>query len=368
MLWAILGILVILISLEDAFETIILPRSVVRRLQLTGLFYDLTWRIYHPIIVRMKNRRPRPWLLAAYPPLTVILLIIMWASLLVLGFALVQYGFQVPFSQSEAPAFGDTLYFSGVTLFTLGYGDMIPISGFGKTVAVLESACGFGFLALIIGFVPVLYSAFSRREHTILQLDTRAGSDPSAYELLKRYTSAGVLPELQTLLKDWEDLSSILLENYLSFPVLAYYRSQHEHQSWLRSLVAIMDTCAFIESGLRDDEPWMRGLHFQARNTFAMARHLLVDLAYLLNAKPASGPARLSVEDHRQMYESLKAMGMPLKPCEHCNSRLGEIGEMYEPFARSLAYEIILHMPDWIPPEGLVDNWQTSAWEGVRHF
>ncbi|MFZ4507278.1 MAG: potassium channel family protein [Fimbriimonas sp.] len=366
--WAILGFVIIVLALQDAFESIILPGSVKRRFKLISIFYFFSWSMVKPFILAVRNRARRQWILAAYPPVTVIALIAMWATLILVGFAMIQFGLQIPFNHTQEPRFIDTLYFSGVTLFTLGYGDMIPATDLGRGLAVIEAASGFGFLALVISYIPVLYGAFSRREHQIVLLDTKAGSDPTAFEMLRRYAAAGVLPDLTDLLRDWERFSAELLESYLSYPVLAYYRSQHEHQSWLRSLTAILDVCAFIEASVVADEPWSRSLRFQARNTFAMARHVLVDLAYILDKAPIDGPCRLGSVPYAEIHDNLRNLGVPLRETIVCDLRLQALMQMYEPFARSLATEIIVQLPDWVPPEGMVDNWQTSAWEGVRHF
>ena len=104
---------------------------------------------------------------------------------------------------------------------------------------------GFGFLALIIGYVPIIYQAFSRRESNISLLDARAGSPSSATEMLRRHYRTQRLEELLQFLRKWEQWCATLLESHLSYPVLTYYRSQHERQSWLAALTTVLDTCAF---------------------------------------------------------------------------------------------------------------------------
>ena len=97
----------------------------------------------------------------------------------------------------------------------------------------------------------MLYQAFSRREAIISLLDARASSPPSATEMLRRHGEGRRMEILTALLADWEMWASELLESHLSYPVLSYYRSQHDHQSWLGALTAIMDTCALVWSAAR---------------------------------------------------------------------------------------------------------------------
>src|SRR5262249_39624477 len=123
---------------------------------------------------------------------------------------------------------GAYLYFSGTTFFTLGYGDVLPTSPLGRGLGVLEAGLGFGFLAVVISYLPVVYQACSRREITISLLDARAGSPPTAGELLRRLGAARELAAAGPLLAEWERWAAELLESHLSYPVLRYYRSQHD--------------------------------------------------------------------------------------------------------------------------------------------
>src|SRR6185437_5920836 len=135
--------------------------------------------------------------------------------------------------------------------------------------------CGLRILALVIGYLPVLYQSFSRREVTISLLDARAGSPPTAYELLRRNTGPATcgFEALTEVLAHWETWAAELMESHLSYPVLAYFRSQHDNQSWIASLTAVLDVCSLSMVG-------MEGVcQYQARMTFAIARHALVDLS-----------------------------------------------------------------------------------------
>src|SRR5262249_37417715 len=130
--------------------------------------------------------------------------------------------------------------------FTLGLGDVVPVTWIARMVMVAEAGIGFGFLAIVIGYLPVIYQAFSRREVIISMLDARAGSPPTALELLKRHIEDQRLEEIDSMLRDWEHWSAELLESHLSYPVLAFFRSQHDNQSWLSALTTVLDACALV--------------------------------------------------------------------------------------------------------------------------
>ncbi|MGH8060313.1 MAG: potassium channel family protein, partial [Candidatus Entotheonellia bacterium] len=261
---AVLGLTLIATVLWDTFETVILPRRVTRRFRLTGLFYRYTWLPWSAVARRMRQGRRRETYLGFYGPLSLLLLLSVWAVGLILGFALLQWGLGSALIAPEgAASFGTDLYMSGTTFFTLGLGDVTPHSSMARAVTVAEAGTGFGFLAIVISYLPVLYQAFSRREVNISLLDARAGSPPSATELLRRHSQGRHLEELSRLLYDWEHWSAELLESHLSYPVLGYFRSQHDNQSWLAALTTILDTSALVMVGI-DGTP-----ERQAQLTFA---------------------------------------------------------------------------------------------------
>ena len=150
---------------------------------------------------------------------------------------------------------------SGTTIFTLGYGDVVPLDPVGRFLAVAEAGMGFGFLAVVIGYLPVLYQAFSRRETIISLLDVRAGSPPSGGALLVCAAESHDIEAIRRLLQDLEQWSAEVLESHLSFPVLSYYRSQHDNQSWLAALTAVLDACAFIISSIKAVAPYQAQLN-----------------------------------------------------------------------------------------------------------
>ncbi|PYO44537.1 MAG: two pore domain potassium channel family protein, partial [Gemmatimonadetes bacterium] len=271
--WAgIAGAVLVAVVLWDAFETIVLPRRVTRRVRLTRFFYRATWRPFAASAGFVRAGGRREAYLGFYGPLSLLLLLVLWAAALVLGFGLLQYAAGSAASlTNETARLTTDVYLSGTTFFTLGLGDVAPQGTFARVLTVVESGLGFGFLAIVIGYFPVLYQAFSRREVSISLLDARAGSPPSAAELLRRHGGPGGAAALERLLTEWERWAAELLETHLSYPLLAYFRSQHTNQSWLAALTTVLDTSALVMVGIEG------GCARQARLTFAMARHAVVD-------------------------------------------------------------------------------------------
>ncbi len=356
----IIGILCIIIVAFDAFETIVLPRRVVRRVRLTKVFYRLTWGIWAMVGHRMRPGNRREYYLSFYGPLSLILLLCLWASLFIVAFALLQWGFGDTMHAPEGYVhFTGYLYFSGTTFVTLGLGDITPMDSLGRALTVLESGGGLGFLALVIGYVPVIYQTFSRREASVSLLDARAGTPPSGPELLIRHFRGQQSDEIVVYLREWERWCAELLESHLSYPVLAYYRSQHENQSWLLALSTLLDVCALIMTGVE-------GMPMKpAKFIFAMARHTVVDLAQSFGVQPLQeNHCRLDTDFVRLNTELMKH-GIVIHDPLTAEKRLRELRIMYEPFLEALCEYFIINLPNMEVVSDRVDDWQTSAWD---HF
>ena len=353
------GFAIFLIVLWDAFEAIILPRRVTRKFRLTRLFFRTTWGAWRTVICLIPARKTREALLGFYGPLSLLLLVAVWAVGLVFGFGLMQYGAGSAVNIAGGhPSFATDIYLSGTTFFTLGLGDVVPRTHLARALVVSEAGFGFGFLAAVIGYLPFIYGSFSKREVDISLLDSRAGTPPTAGELLRRHSYKGGQNALHDLLKDWERWSAELMESHLSYPVLAYFRSQHDNQSWIASLTAILDTCALVLVGVEG------ACERQAELTFAIARHAVVDLSQVFGTPPrALLQDRLPTADLLRIRDTLAQHGLKLYDGEAADRRLTELRGMYEPYIFALASYLLQPLPPWIPQaKGKKDNWQTTAW------
>lgn len=352
------GVACIFVALLDAFQTVVLPRRAIGRFRITHIFYVVTWWPWSHVTERIKHARKRETAFSYYGPLSLLLLIVVWAGALVLGFALILYSLRLPFADPlhAYAGFASDIYLSGTTLFTLGLGDIAPHTSAARLLLVLESGMGLGFLAMVIGYFPVLYGAFSRREVTISLLDARAGSPPTATELLRRHAFEGGSEALNLLLVEWERWSAELLESHISYPLLCYFRSQHSNQSWLAALTSVLDTCALLIAGVQDHAAR------QAQLTFAMARHALVDLSQVYSLKPTMDHEdRLPDARYEVLYGRLCESGV--RACRDADSveRLKKMRGLYEGYAVALSRHFRMPLPPWVAEHPHKDNWLSVA-------
>jgi hypothetical protein len=351
------GIVCLFVVLLDAFQTIILPRRASGRFRLTHIFYAVTWKPWVFFTRGLRDPHKREAAFSYYGPLSLIFLLVVWASAMVIGFALIFHSLGSPFNDNtQGPGFRSDLYVSGTTIFTLGLGDVTPHSAWARELIILEAGTGLGFLAVVMGYFPVLYSAFSRREVNISLLDARAGSPPTAAELMRRHSYKGAEHALTLLLEEWERWSAELLESHISYPLLCYFRSQHNNQSWISALTAVLDTSALLIAGVQGHEAR------QAQLTFAMARHAMVDLAQIFSLAPVkNAPDRLPPERYEQLYNLLCQSGVSVCRDGHSFERLREMRALYEGYAQALADYLCMPLPPWIADQPHKDNWLAVA-------
>jgi Ion channel len=348
----------------DAFQTIILPRRPTGKFQITRLFIMGTWAPWTLMAELSGNKKVRDQIYSIYGPLSLLWLLLLWALLLISGFAMIYFSMRSPFGDvmmvhntGMLGQFGTDLYVSGTTLFTLGLGDVVPHSLLARAVIICESGVGLGFVALVIGYLPVLYQAFSQREVSVALLDSRAGSPPNAAELLRRHGFEGGQEAMTKLLAEWERWAALILESHISYPILCYYRSQHDNQSWLAALVSILDTCALLISVM--EGPPSR----QAQLTFVMARHALIDLGQVFRVqlraefKTADEVGRLSPKEFYRLCEALGDNHVRLCGDPASAKRLSTIRALYEPYAVALSEYLKMPLPVWVAPPKVNDQW-----------
>jgi len=354
---AILGVLCLAEVLVDAFQTIILPRRASGRLRVSRLLLSAIWIPWRAIARRMGRANSRESFLSYFGPLSLLLLVVAWAVGLIVGFGLLYHGLGSPFTDPKSYSLWQTdLYVSGTTLFTLGLGDVVPLARSARLLVTLEAGTGLAFVAGMIGYLPVLYGAFSRREVSIILLDARAGSPPSAVELLRRHAGPSGESALQILLVEWERWSAELLESHISYPQLCFFRSQHDNQSWLSALVTILDTCAVLIATVEGEAAR------QAQLTFVMARHAVLDLSQIFSlSQNTSGPDRFPPERVDAVCHQLAEVGFTLCTGKATLDRLRELRAMYEPQAWQLGRMLMQPMPSFYPEAGKRSSWGTVA-------
>src|SRR5438477_10761535 len=284
---AILGVILIALMLSEFFVTFMLPRRVRRDPRIARGFLRALWRPWRAFARRL-SPSTADTVLGFFGPLGLVTQLLVWTIGLIIGFALLEWA-------AVGGGFGHGLLFSS-GLFLSAEG--ISGSTLVHVIALVEAAIAIGVLFIVIGYLPAVYGAFSRREIAVSQLSTRAGSPPAAGAILCRATGRERWRELERDFRSWEEWVAELMETHLSYPILGYYRSQHVNQNWLAALTAMVDVAAFVTAIETDRES------DQAEVTYAIGRHALSDLALQYRVRPG-GAERLTDQDFDRLYAAV---------------------------------------------------------------
>jgi hypothetical protein len=350
------GALLIVLNLAEFFVTFLLPRRVKRDVRLARGLYILALRPWRALAGRL-SPRGADTLLGIFGPLGLIFTLTVWTLGLMLGFALLQYAAGSHVLAHGHAGFWDDLYFSAGA-FLSDTTAVSPQTAGAKVLMLTEAAAGFGVLFIVIGYLPALYEAFSRREVVVSQLDPRAGSPPSAGSLLMRSAERGGWDEIADYLSEWDDWAAELMETHLAYPILAWYRSQHVNQNWLAAMTTVLDTSAFTMAA----EPGRAG--HAAELTFAISRHALADLAFTFGAEPELPPAdRLPPAQLAELHAQLSDRDLPLPDLDVLSERLDELRGTYERYAYPLSGRLVLALPSWMPSDDSQENWRAALWQ-----
>jgi hypothetical protein len=361
LLVGLLGGALVALMLLEIFLAFLLPRRVKRDPRIVRSVFDYAWRPWRRL-ARLLPDRAADTMLGVFGPVGLVLNLVLWVLGMMLGYACLLWAGGSRLGALPGPRgavnFGEDLYFSAATMTTNGPAGLAAHTTFARAIQVIDAGSGLAVLAIVIGYLPALYQAFSQREATVSQLDARAGSPPSAGRLIVRSTQREGWPALNGYLREWEAWVAELMETHLSYPILAYFRSQHVNQNWLSALCTVLDACAFTIAAAPP------GTVDSARFTYAIARHAVVDLGYTFHVSPLP-PAtdRLPAADLRELLAQLGDAGVELgAPPETIEERLARMRGFYEPYVNALAGRLELPMPQWMAPESPSDNWRTTEW------
>jgi hypothetical protein len=340
------GLLIWCAVLWDGFATVILPHTIAPMGRSSGRFYRWSWKLWAAIARRIAQPALRLGFMAVYGPLSVILLLVLWAGLTIVAFPLIHHGLGSHFqSQSGPVSFSTLLYTSGSTFLTLGLGDLSGPDRIARIFILLEAATGYFFLAMIITYLPVLEQAYQAREVVNLLIHGRGGSRPNAIGLVHRYSGEAGSEILRGNLREAERWTSEILQSHLAHPVLMFYRAQHQGQSWLVSLTTVLDTCALLVVG--GDGL----LAAQARITYRMGLRLLKDLTRAQNLTvDRRCRRRLSQAELPAVLAALQGANLQLTLGEGAANQLLRLVRRYDVYLAALAECLVTPLPAWINP------------------
>lgn len=295
------GLAIVAGTVLSAIRTFILPRSINDRL--TGVVFLTTRKVFSLLIRRANTYNARDAIMAMYAPVSLLLLPPFWLVCVLLGYMLM-------YRAAGVTTWSEAFIDSGSSLLTLGFA---PINSVAKSIlAFSEATIGLILVAVLISYLPTMYAAFSRREAAVNMLDVRAGSPPSAVEMIMRYHRIRGLNEMHEIWTTWEVWFADIEETHTSLAALPFFRSPQPDRSWVTAAGAVLDAAALVDSIV--DIPRDPQSNLCIRAGFLALRRIadFFHIRYNSNPTPAD-PISISREDFDAACERLAEQGVPLK-------------------------------------------------------
>ncbi|MBT8166182.1 MAG: hypothetical protein KJP22_04575 [Acidimicrobiia bacterium] len=294
------GLLLVGWTLLSAIRTVVLPRSaqsVLSRVVFRGASF-----VFRIIAGEKASfaRRDRVW--ALFGPVGLLALAAVWV-------VLVELGFMAMFWAVEDAGWSEAFLLSGSSLLTLGFA---PADTFGERImAFSEATIGLGLVALLIAFLPALYSSFQRREVKVGELEVRAGTPPSAAVFLTRLNGIGRLDEMESTWLEWETWFIEIQESHTSYPALNFFRSPVPDHHWVTAAGTVLDAAAFVVSSV--DIPRQPEPQLCLRAGFIGLRRIADFFGIEYDADPnQTDSISISRQEFDEVYEGLREAGVPM--------------------------------------------------------
>jgi hypothetical protein len=307
------GLLVVAAVLLDVFQSVVTPRPAAGRLRVTRYLVRTLWPVVRWLALRGPMMRRREGLLGSFGPAVVLIQLVTWVLLLILGYGLVLNALHDQV-RPPSPDLPTSIYMAGTSLLTIGFGDYVATTAVARAVTLAAGATGLGVFALVVTFLFSLYGAFQRREVAVVSLEAAAGAPPSGVSLLESYATAGIVADLPRLFQSWQAWSAEVLDSHLAYPVLTYFRSSHDNDSWIGSLGAIMDAATLMLTTVDyEGDPVLRAAKGWARLSKAVGGHCIEDLTIAFGL-PDGRYVGVELEEYREARARLFKIGYPLRP------------------------------------------------------
>jgi ion channel len=339
-LWFVVGLVIIAIVFYDLFQTVVLPRPAVGRVQLARNVVRPMWLMWRWISQRTSRLERSESRLAAFAPVALLTLFFIWAVSLVVGYGLILDGL----AGQIRPAPQDlitSIYISASTLVPLAYGDFVPEGGAARLVIIAESATGVGLAALAITLLFSLYESFRAREELVVSLDAMAGAPPSGVQLLETAAKHGMRPELTSTFDEWRAWSAMVLESHLAYPLLVYFRSSHDNEAWINSFGAVMDAAILIISTANDESEG------PARLMYKIGSHLVEDMNWVFRFKGSDDPI-VERAEYQVAVERLEKAGYKIRDIETGWRQFVEMRSTYATPLNQMALWLAIPPAQWI--------------------
>jgi hypothetical protein len=339
----VVGAFLVLAALLDVFESVIVPRSVGRRLRISFYVWRGCWSAWPALgwIGHRDDAEKREDFLALFAPFMLVGLMLVWTVFVLLGYALILWGMRggtVP----PLRTLGEAAYFSGTSLFTLGFGDIAGHTAGPRIVSLIAALNGLALLSITTAYLFALFGSFQAREAFVVMVGARAGAPPSGVNLLAIAGHSETRGDLGGLMLDGQRWAAVVMESHLAYPVLAFFRSSHDYESWVGTLGTLLDAATLLMTTVQGEHAG------QARLFYNLGRHATHDLSrYFRLGDPHESPG-IERSEFEHACDRLVSAGYTLTDRDEAWKKFSALRSTYAGHLNALAHFFRIPPLQWI--------------------
>ena len=343
------GLIVIALTLSDVFQVVVMPRATGRRYRISFYVWRTAWYLWPKLAWRLypNDSDAHEDFLALFAPFMLISILGIWVGLMIFGFAFVLWGMRGGIAPSHG-SFGMMLYFAGTSLLTIGFGDVVGRGGWPRLVSVLAALAGLSFLSIMTAFLFATFGSFQAREQFVVTVAARAGTPPSGVNLLAIAGYSYTRDDLGPLMIDAQRWAAAVMETHLAYPMLAYFRSSHDDQSWVGTLGTLLDAATLLMTtveGVKDG---------QARIFYNVGRHATRDLSRYFRIRAAKERVGIEREEFDHACDRLAAAGYLIRDRNDAWQRFSELRSGYASHLNEMARFFEIPPLQWIGDRSMI--------------
>jgi len=303
------GAAIVLAIASDVFMSVIVPRPTYGW-RPSAIISRNSWKAVGVIGIRMSSEERREMLYGIFAPLFLVALLIFWIVALIFGFGLMFFALRGEL-KPEPDTLWMAIYYAGTSVLTLGYGDIVATHGLARVISLTAAALGLGTFAIVTAFLFSIFAAFQRREAFIVTMRERTGAPPSGVDFLARHVELDMLDDLGATFGRAEGWIADIMETHLAYPVLAFFRSTHDYQSWVGTIGAFLDASTLVITTVDV------GHVGAAKMLGRLGRHLVTDYTHYYGFETdLSGAPGIERAEFDQVYERLSEKGLRMREIE----------------------------------------------------
>jgi hypothetical protein len=348
---ALVGLVLVWLALRDIFQSVIVPRAVGRRWRASAYLARGMWAVFPKLAWRRfpSDEDRREEFLGFFAPFSMVALIGVWGLMMIVGYGLMFFALRAQLSPRGVDFWG-ALYFAGSSFLTIGFGDITGRGGLTRLLSLAAGASGLTTVSVLTAYLFMIFGSFQRRESFVVRVGARAGAPPSGVGLLTIAALGHMRDGLDAVFMRGEEWIAEVMESHLAYPILVYFRSSHDYESWIATLGTLLDAATLLMTSIADQP------NGQARILYSVGRHCVHDFGNYFGIEGDLHAIGIERSEFDRAHDRLAESGYRMHDRDAAWTRFSELRATYAGNLNAMARWLQVPPAMWISDRTLMPH------------